>query len=928
MTVKNRDEVPVYDYPSSDRTNTPTMETASRLTSDETSDQAIPEGEKKNVVRNYPTLSWNRDVNSGREPTYGPLYTHDKVDPYVFVQSLFEDGNDGGIPQYGFAAANGFRDESGAPAFDASWYPYHYKGNWSNRLIRATGQRAMASLLYKETMRGTVNLIYMDPPYNISFRSNFQTRSDSPETGETLDDVPNDGATLKAFRDNYRNGIHSYLDGLREQLKLAWELLADDGSFIMQIGPDNLHYAALVMSEVFGMENHVATIPYKTGNMQAKHLTEVGNWLIWFAKDKSNLKYRQLYEAVASRAEYLESIRHRGWIETPNPEGGVNVEKLTVDHRRNPAMIPSGARIYSERDIQSSHTSSTGRSDPFYFHPDGKPCEEHADAWDGHSCSDACDSAAGQRDCPIGRACGEKCRSNAYLCSTGKQWSVSLRGIHSIAMQDRLHFGEKGNIVRKHYEGDVTGRAINALWGDGGRVANKQYIVETPARILDRCVLMTTDPGDLVLDLTCGSGAMPVAAERWGRRWIGVDVAAVSIAIARERIASTIYPNHALKDSPEGARMDYELEMSLLPPERRTKFVQREYGFDPARGFVNERQMRVSARTVAYGPDFAKDVIRHPDRLKRSKRKWRVATAFTVETDSPYRSVRPDEIDGAELEEGERNPLRERIVESLQTSGVRNDRAGRYRVENLLPCDWTHDLTHTGEMIDENGKRWRAAFYIGAEDETISQYRTNYAVAAALDPLNMPGGAADILAMVGFGRDANALTTVKRPRLTVLQVAANIDLQLAGLKPAQDDNAFVVVSEPEVRLHRVNGGFDVQVEVLGLSCFNPEKGIVEARSTNRQIMGMMVDTSYDGDSFRARLMNVIPNKRNQKTLRDLRKAFPKIGDEEFETMKSCKSLPFPLPNAGVKLAVKVIDLTGMEHMAVIDDPRDSEWYEG
>ena len=186
----------------------------------------------------------------------------------------------------------------------------------------------------------------------------------------------------------------------------------------------------------------------------------------------------------------------------------------------------------------------------------------------------------------------------------------------------------------------------------------------------------------------------------------------------------------------------------------------------------------------------------------------------------------------------------------------------------------------------------------------------------------------EILAMIGFGRDANALKTAQLPRLTVLQVAANLDLQLAGLEPKADDNAFVVVSEPEVRLHRVNGGSDVQVEVLGLSCFNPEKGIIEARSTNRQIMGVMVDTNYDGDSFRARLMNVITNNRNRKTLRDLRKAFPKIDPERFETMKSEKSLPFPLPEAGVKLAVKVIDLTGMEHMAVIDDPRDPEWYEG
>lgn len=727
MPEMNRDEVPMYDYPSSKRTNAPTAEAASRLTSDETSDQAIPEGGGDSDAPNrYPTLNWKRNANGGNEPSYGPLYIHDKVDPYVFVQSMFVDNAD--LPQYGFEATNGFRDESGEPAFDASWYPYRYRGNWSNRLIRATGQRAMASLLYKESMSGTVNLIYMDPPYNISFRSNFQTRADSTETGETLDDIPNDGAARKTFRDNYRNGVHSYLDGLREQLVLAKELLADDGSFIMQIGPDNLHYAALVMGEVFGMENHVATIPYHTGNAQAKVISEIGNWLVWFAKDKGEVKHHQMFDEMPIH----EKIGLMGF-------GGMVLEADGTSRRPTKAelagvnKLPDGAKAFQEGMLVSAHTSNSGRSQTFYHHPNRKLCDGNELAWSGHVCAPECHRADGESKCPIGKQCGAKCRSNGYPCPAGSHWSVSLSGLHSIGDQGRLHVTANGILRYMKFADEMPGRTVAANWGFINAQKNKRFVVETPPKVLDRCVLMTTDPGDLVLDLTCGSGAMPVAAERWGRRWIAADVAAVSIAIARERIASTIYPNHALKDSPEGARLDYELEMSLLPPHRRAEFVPREYGFDPALGFVNERQTRVSAATLAYGPDFSQDVIRHPDRLKRSNRKWRVATPFTVETDSPYRSVRPDEIDGTKPEEERSDPLRDRIVESLLTSGVRADGAGRYRVENLQPCDWTPDLTHTGEMIDESGERRRAAFYIGAEDETISRHRTNYAATAALE---------------------------------------------------------------------------------------------------------------------------------------------------------------------------------------------------
>ena len=475
---------------------------------------------------------------------------------------------------------------------------------------------------------------------------------------------------------------------------------------------------------------------------------------------------------------------------------------------------------------------------------------------------------------------------------------------------------------------------MNAIWNSIGRVSDKQYVVETPPKVLERCILMTTDPGDLVLDLTCGSGAMPFQAETWGRRWIAVDVAQVSIAITRERLITNTYPYHILKDSPEGAKLDHELEQELLPPDQRIPFNPLPaYGYDPAKGFVTERQLRVSAATLAYGRGD-EEPIRHPDRTRKDRNHIRVASGFTVESDSPYRSIRPGEENGHSAGEDiattlqttgftlnsdngtEPDSVTQRIISSLETSGINQPGAGRYKVENLVTSD-VRDVTHTAVLIAPDGGRHNAFFYIGREDEVISNVQTRNAATAirAVEP------DCNHLVMVGFGRDGDAQTVARYlGSLTVLQVAANKDLQLPWLKEEASDNAFIIVSEPEVKLHRQDNG-QVCLEVVGINAFNPARGIVEARSA-RTIMGIMVDTWYDTESFRARLINVKEVNRNQRTLRNLLAAFSRdIDREKWDQMLTNTTIPFNLPEEGVKIAVKVIDQYGMEHMRVIDEPR-------
>ena len=915
MPRPRKQETSAYKFPGSERLNNPTSETALGLGEAEIGDQPIPEQEPEERLR-YPRLQWNRGEQADHSRTFGPLYIHDKVSAEQFIDSLARDKTQGDM----FATFNGLPD-------DASAKPYEYSGHWTNRLIRATAQRAMASLLYKDGMRGNVNLIYMDPPYNQSFRSNFQASADDLETQEDWDDLPHDCMLIKAFRDTYRDGVHSYLDGLYEQLALGRELLTEDGSFIVQIGPDNVHEVVLLMAEVFGRENHIATIPFRTGtNQSTAMLPEIGNWLVWFARDKEQArkKYRQLFQELTRE----EKLIHMTWHAMCELGDGT-VRNLCEDEKENLNLLPEESRLFRRMRLDSAGYSPN-RSETFYYHVNGKPCLGHSKAWDNHKCDQSCDS--GESNCPIGRKCGSRCKAIGYTCPANCHWRVSLRGLQMIASQGRMVITDNGMLTWKRYEDEVPGRYINAIWTDTGAPQDKQYVVETPPKVLERCILMTTDPGDLVLDLTCGSGALPFQAETWGRRWIAIDVAQVSIAIARERLATNTYPYHLLKDSPEGAKLDHELQQEILPPGERETFKQKEsYGHDPAKGFVTERQLRVSAATLAYG--YSKeDQIRHPDRTVKVGNKVRVASSFTVESDSPYRSVSPGEPQdsGTEIDlesvlqrqgfaldtDKEEDPVRKRITSSLETSGIGQPGRGRYKVENLAASE-VPDVTHTGTLVDPSGARFPAYFYIGSEDEVISSVQTRnaaFAVANA-DPT------CKHIVMVGFGRDGDVHSVGKyRPGMTILQVATNRDLQLPWLKEEKTDSAFTIISEPEVRLHEQPDG-RARLEVVGLNAFNPKTGMVEPPNV-RQVMGIMVDTHYDTQSFRARLMNVKQVKRNQRNIRNLRAALrQEIDNEKWEQMLSTTTVPFELPPPGVKIAVKVIDQSGMDHMTVIDDPR-------
>ena len=873
MTASASSPIHQYAYGSARRVGIPTAESALGISDALAEAESAPEP----YTEAYPTLRWQRGV-AAQSVRYGKLFIHDKVSPAEFVASLLKDPAQQG---------NWFHDFNNLPP-NAHFEPYeHRDGNWNNRLIKSAGQRAMPSLLEHEGMAGQVDLIYMDPPYNINFRSNFQGLVDDANAGDGWQDIPLDVRHTKVFRDSYRNGVHTYLDQLRAQLLHGRELLKESGSFVMQIGPDNLHYVGVLMSEIFGHENHVATIPYTTAaNSSTRMLPEIGNWLLWFAKDKQSAKYRQMYEHLSAR----ENIEHMTWhafLELPDG----TTRRLTDSEKAHPDTIPQGAVAYRQMRLDSSSESTTDRSDTWYYNPDDYP----------------------------NRPAHYPEHSSAYPCPAGRHWSVSPQGLHAIAAQGRMDFTSNDQLRFKRYAHEVPGRPITSSWNRLAAPQDRLYVVETPPEVLRRILLMTTDPGDLVLDPTCGSGAMPLMAERWGRRWIAVDSSAVSIAVARQRIATAVHPYWLLQDSPEGHRREHELEMGLLPPEQRAALAPAAvYRNDPAGGFVLARQQRVSAATLAYGPKPG-DVIRHPDRPEADGARRRVSSAFTVESDLPFTAVSvaaPEGADGALSDAATAGETRRAIEQSLEKAGIRmpagnGQQPHTYRVHGLEPTVEIPGATHTGVVVDAGGADRSALFYICREDEVAGPFQTRSLSRAAR------GRGDDYAVVISFGREGDTGSVQEaQGSLSVLQVIANRDHMIPGLAVKPDDNALVVISEPDLTLHREADG-QVSVSVDALTVYNPATGQVETQDS-RSIVAILTDTDYDTESFRVRLWN-LPRQgtTSERRLRQIRDAFKaELDEDKWERMRSSRTLPFPTP-AGCTIAVKVIDHTGMEHMKVL-----------
>ena len=843
-----------YRHSSGKRSNLPTEQT-SRFMEDK--DRRPVNYSPPIRSREGPVLSWGR-VDGDLTTQATPLYIHEKIHPHAFVESLRRHGE---IPP-------GLFDDFNNLPKRAAFKWYEHQGNWQNRIIRGPGCEVMASLLEKEVMAGKIQMIYFDPPYGIQFKANMQAKISNRDVGEQEKDIPNDPGQVKVFRDTYQNGIHSYLDAVYRTVAHARVLLADEGSFFLQMGSDNVHRLAVVLDEIFGSDNRIATISFaKSGGGSSKTLPEAADYLLWYAKNREAIKYHQIYQHL-TRAEKIEHMSSYAMVEfvdrPPKPP--------TQPQRIDPDLLPEGARLYRRMSLVSQNVSTTGRSKPY--------------EWNGV----------------------------VWPCPPGQQWRVSFEGMDRLAELGRLDAAsEQSWLAWKRYENEVPGRRVNNLWNQTMPPSDLHYVVETAESVIERCLLMTTDPGDLVLDPTCGSGTTAFVAEKWGRRWITIDSSSVAINLARQRIATGVFDYYLLQDSLEGARKEAEEHAKIKgksAPGTSTRFGKDESGYthDPAGGFVYDRVPTVSAGILAYDKDEPPTLL--VDRPFKKSGTVRVSSPFTVESHSPYRMIDPESA----LNTTDRDTDSHRaIIDALSTAGIRDGETA-IQVDDIADYpaedESTSFITHLG--VTDVGK---AAIVIAPDDCTVPAQLINIAAEQAG---NMPSVKTLIVIAFAFGPDARSSKIEKRGRLAIMKVQANQDLRIGDLTNTKNDRAFVLIGEPEIRVEEVPGYPDqITVEVLGYDTYNPSTGQVEVGTSATDIHCWMLDIAYDGMSFFAHRIH-FPNGNSDKQITRFKKRLgQRVDPALWESMLSLKSAPFPRPGTG-RIAVRIVTDTYTEMTAVVE----------
>ena len=918
-------DVDIFKHDEATRKNIPTAEHQSVMEKDEQSPVRVVY-ERRNRDLD-PQLVWRgKDEQDWSELVVPapPLYIQENVHPKVLIDDLMRRSRDDA--KAAEAQIDLFADFNGLPDDNAKTEFYQHDAHWANRMILGDSLQVMASLAEREGLRGKVQCIYLDPPYGIKFNSNFQwsTTSRDVKDGNT-DHITREPEQVKAFRDTWRDGIHSYLTYLRDRLTVARDLLTESGSIFVQIGDENVHRVRALMDEVFGEDNCVSLIQFKkTGGFDADSIASICDYVIWYAKSKQSLKYRPLFDLKL----YGEGSGER-YKSCLLPSGEIKPVSKFIDEDGN-LLLPEGSRLF----LGAPLTSDGAPTNPFSFEFEGV----------------------------------------SLLHKPNQHWKTTHSGLVRIGKAGRL-FLTKSFINFRLFIDDFGAVPITNMWTDtmGTAERDKIYVVQTVSRIIQRCILMTTDSGDLVLDPTCGSGTTAYVAEQWGRRWITIDTSRVALALARARIMGARYSYYLLADSREGQLREAEITGSA-PSSQPTRG-------DIRHGFVYERVPHITLKSIANNAEI--DVIweKHQERLEPlreqlnqalgkqwreweipreagekwpeearrlhaewweerirrqrdiddsiaakadfeylydkpyiDKKKVRVAGPFTVESLSPHRVLGVDEEDDlidslAETGSGydDQQSFVSMILENLRTSGVQQARKSD-KIDFISLTPWPGELVCAeGRYLDADGAtERRAAIFIGPEFGTVSRPDLVGAAREAGD------AGFDVLITCAFNYDAHSSEFNKLGRIPVLKARMNADLHMSGdLKNTGKGNLFVIFGEPDIDILDADGG-KIQVRVNGVDVFHPNTG--EVRSDGAEgIACWFIDTDYNMESFFVRQAYFLGANDPYKALKTTLKS--EINEEAWSTLNSNISRPFDKPATG-RIAVKVINHLGDEVMKV------------
>lgn len=831
-----------------------------------------------------------------------PIYIQEKIDPRVIIENLRNTaGDDEAEPEFTL-----FDSFDGLGELDLVDF-YKHGAAWSNRMILGDSQQVMASLAERELLRGKVQMIYLDPPYGIKFGSNWQASARKRDVKDgKLEDVAREAEQIKAFRDTWELGIHSYLSYLRDRLMVARELLTESGSVFVQIGDANLHLVRSLLDEVFGSENFAAQISYRTTTgATGDLLAGTVDYVLWYAKSRDRVKYRQLF-----RRKEVGGDGSGAYVQIDTPDGR---RRMTQAERSDPSLLPEEVRVFRLDNLTSQ---SAGRTKG-----------EGAASWF------AVDLEGG-----------------VYRPTSQSRWKTNQAGMARLKLAHRLGVAGK-TLSYVRYIDDFPAFPLNNFWDDtsvAGFGDPKMYVVQTNTKVIERCMLMCTDPGDLVLDPTCGSGTTAFVAEQWGRRWITIDTSRVALALARQRLMGAKFPYYLMSDSVDGRAQEQKITGRALPPAEVTN--------DIRHGFVYERVQHITLKSIANNPDIKEGmsraeidaaIKRHAefeelrDKPYEDNKKVRVAGPFTVESLSPHRSLAfAGTVDDANRESvGETNAaldtaapnFEQTILENLAKAGIQNGRRSERITLSSLDSYAGIRVQAVGEQrTNGDDTSSRVGISIGPQYGTVSP---GFIKEAAREAIR--AGDIDLLCVLGFAFDPQAIgvteddgVTVEAAdagfanvagerrlgRIKVLLVRMNADLLMGEeLKKTGAGNLFTVFGEPDIEIGETDDG-QVVVDLRGVDVYDPTTDEVRSGDTS-QIALWMIDTNYNDDSFFVRHCYFTGGNDPFARLKKALKA--DIDADAWASLNRTTSRPFDKPETG-KIAVKVINDYGDEVMKVFD----------
>ena len=777
------------------------------------------------------------------------LYRHEHIAPETLIKNLYKI-TETKSPQLDLFSINElFGNALEKDELEKIGEYYQHQDGWTNRLVQGDSHLVMTSLLEREGMAGQVQTIYFDPPYGIKYGGNWQIKLNNRDVKDGNDEaLTGEPEQIKAFRDTWELGIHSYLSYLRDRLLIAKELLTESGSCFVQISDENVHLVRSLMDEVFGSENFVSLIPFRKKLMPLGSITLEGmcDFLLWYAKDFEKVKYRSLFRETQPKVESR-------WTNVELNDG--SRRKLTKEEGDNLLLLPSGSRVYR---LVSQRAPSFSEANVYDFVFKGK----------------------------------------TFAPPKGGCWVTSNDKMNLLATKNRLE-AEGDNLSYVYYHNDFPYSKINNFWDDTSPAQGKEYVVQTSNFVIQRCLLMTTDPGDLVLDPTCGSGTTAFVAEQWGRRWITIDTSRIAINIAKQRLMTATYPFYKLYD---------------------------ETTEDIRQGFIYKTVPHITLKSLANDEPPATETLY--DQPEVDKKKLRVSGPFTVETLQNFEPVSPEELDDEVRVNEEEGAFEEVIKQHLISAGIKNGRKDEMvvftRVELL-----SHSFLHAEGFYQTAKGEVKAYFHIGPKFGTISKNAVNEAVKECRNR-----GDADWLVILGFSFESDisgSSQTTSVGSFEVTKARIHDDLLQEGLKkkPAKSAASFVTIGEPDIAIHKK--GNTVSVEIQGLDIYDPIKDEVKPRNVN-DIAYWMVDDDYDGSNFIVKQVYFCGGDSNEfdkwkKGLSEASKQATKknaektlkieIDEEAFDRLYGHISHPIEITKKDQKIAVRMISQFGEESTKVI-----------